>query len=147
MTEMSMEDWDGIGPVTRMDAGTAVRLSRNEQVIVRDLAGDLRAVNAENDHRANGATLDRLLAKGFEPGTLLYIGFMIDATGETDPDALALALATRSPNAFPSRIRRYVRRFQAHWRELVEDEDRADEREELAMLRDHFGPDPELFDE
>ena len=146
MTEMSMEDWDGIGPVTRSDAGTAVRLSRNEQVIVRDLAMDLRAKNAENDHRANGATLDRLLAKGFEPGTLLYIGFMIDATGETDPDALALALATRSPNAFPKRIRLYVRRFQEQIADLVTVEDRADDDAELAMLRSQMGPDPELFE-
>ena len=145
MTE-TLSEWDGIGPVTRLDAGAAVTLSRNEQRIVRDLAVDLAAPKQMGDHRAHGALIDRLLAKGFEAGTLLYLGLMIEATGEKDADALALALATRSPNAFPKRLRRYVKRFQAQIADLVGIEDRADDMEHLAMLRSHFGPDPELFD-
>ena len=139
------DDWDGIGPVVLRDAGYSVVLSRNEVKVMEDLEADIRAPQQAGDGRANGELITRLLAKGFEAGTLLYIGLLIAATGETEPDALAMALASRSPNAYPKRLRLYVRQFQAQIADLVRDEDKADAREEEAALRDHFGPDPELF--
>ena len=148
MATDGLKEWDGIGPVTRLDEGTAVRLSRNEQQMVEDLALHLQAPKLrENDRRAHGPFLDRLLFIGLDADTTLYMGMIVDHVGrDLPPSDLALALATRSPNAFPKKLRRYVKRFQAFFSELVKAEDRADERAQLAMLRDHFGPDPDLFD-
>lgn len=127
---------------------TIGRLDTHERSVVNDIAAAIIAPRRPDDGRGYGPLLDRLTRHwGLDSDTVLYIGEMIAATRETHSRDIVTALAVRSPNAFPKRLRRYVRRFQAHFKEWAELERREYRREHLAMMRDHFGPDPDLFDD
>ena len=124
-------------------------LTEHESTVVRELA---RQLEPPEDERDLYKTLALRLGRwwGIEARVALYVGMMLSHLGvqtrDFDPHEVALALATRSPNAWPSKVRPYVIEIQAKFAEMVEVERRTYRREHLAMLRDHFGPDPELFD-
>ena len=127
-----------------------MRLNRHEETVVADLA---RQLDPPEDERTLHRTLALRIGRwwGIEARVLLYVGMMlahlgVDTAGY-DPQAVAEALATRSPNAWPRNLRPYVAEVQEKFVEMVEVERRTYRREHLAMLRSHFGPDPELFED
>ena len=124
-------------------------LNRYERAVVADLA---RKLEPPGDERTLHRTLALRLGRwwGIEARVLLYVGMMLSHLGvqtrDFDPHEVALALATRSPSAWPRNLRPYVVEIQAKYTEMVELDRRTYRREHLAMLRSHFGADPELFD-
>ena len=117
-------------------------LTEHESTVVRELA---RQLEPPEDERDLYKTLALRLGRwwGIEARVLLYVGMMLSHLGvqtrDFDPHEVALALATRSPNAWPRKLRPYVVEIQAKYTEMVELDRREYRREHLAMLRSHFG--------
>ena len=124
-------------------------LTEHESTVVRELARQLEPPEDERDlYKTLALRLQRWW--GIEARVALYVGMMLSHLGvqtrDFDPHEVAEALATRSPSAWPRNLRPYLTEVQEKFAEMVELDRRTYRREHLAMLRSHFGADPELFD-
>ncbi len=104
-----------------------VRERENERQAVAVLARELEPPQVGDDGgRPQGlyqTIIDRLLKRGIEARVLLYFGMTLKHLGVIDhgynPQEIAQALVTRSPNAFPAGLRLYVTDFRRELLALV----------------------------
>lgn len=91
----------------------------------------------------------RLIRVGIDPDTVLHFGMVLDHLGvrdrQYDPQEVATAVVTRSPNAFPKRLRKYVEALRAQLLAIIGAEIRAEAREWNYALWLQTG-DPDLLD-